>query len=135
MTGLVNDIADKAIQDDVCSDKDDKAHALKSGGGKDYYGRYLKLGPTFILLLVDYWAWARWYPTPIWIEICGDNWENGHKYKPTMAPLASLHPPRLFISDGNLPYVPILLLCGEEKDKVVRDAVDQLRAVKKLLTT
>ena len=113
---LIDDIVKGLIKDGV-ADRNDLAAAG--------WGRYLSLQNRCVSLRISLTAWRRFGVTPLWCKISS---EEGV-------------PPRLVMGqfdgargddNGDL-LIPIRVSTGVERDKVVSDAVDQMRHLARLL--
>ena len=115
--GLIDDISDRLIADAVA----DTRGLTRSG-----WGRYLRLHGRFGLWLgVDLGAWARWGITPIWSEH-----NTNSSFSGVEGQIQQVE--KLFDGaqeHGGRLYIPIRLEIGVERERVVDDAVRQMRRI------
>ena len=120
---LISDITDKLVQNDVFSRK-----GLRPSHSWTCIGRYLKAYDRF-----GFWfgisldLWRDNGKTPLWWNSnCGDNWSGIEGYHRDVANLI----PGLIVNDSHKHInVPIFLLAGEEKDRVIEHAVNQMHDI------
>jgi hypothetical protein len=125
---LIADTVDAAVQAGLAD-----VSGLRSSGGWDFFGRFLRLAGWECFLGVYYVRWANDRATPLWLDIRGGA-VNNIEVLQALAPLRHEDPPRLIETDGRL-LVPIFLPEGVERDDVRADLDDQLRRVHNLLAT
>ena len=94
--------------------------------GYSYTGQYLYLREEYRLWLgVDLGSWKRWGRTPIWSEHDTADARSGLQGRMQYAQ----HVFRQAEASGNWLCLPIHLTTGVDRDRVVRDAVCQLRRI------
>lgn len=118
---LIEEIVDRLVAERVASTK-----GLRPTHGYTSAGRYLSVHAKFGLWLgVDLMAWRDWGITPIWSEHNTTTDFSGIEGKVRQAE-------QLFDyaheADGWL-YIPIRLTTGAERDRVIDDAVRQMRGI------
>ena len=121
---LISEIVDRLV-----------AKGIANKGGRScsyhYAGRYLRLHGRFgIWLGVHLKSWRRWGLTPIWSEHNTDDpgW-SGIKNGVREAELAFKKRNVEAKIDGTLLSIPIRLMTGVDRDRVIMDAVDQLSSI------
>ena len=118
-SGLIEEIVGRLVEDGIASTKGQgRSH------GYTWMGRYLCLHGKFRLWLgVALWRWRYWGITPLWSEHNTSHSLSGLEGKVGQAL-------QLFDNahqvDGTL-YIPIRLTTGVERDRVIDDAVRQMR--------
>ena len=120
-TGLIEDVATRLVTDRIAETK-----GLRQGHTYTAAGRYLSLHSKFgVWLGVDLEGWRDRGITPIWLEHDTNGSFSGIEGKSRQAE-------KLFDdaqeSDGCL-YIPIRLAIGAERDRVLDDAVRQMRGI------
>ena len=118
---LIEEIVDRLVADGIASTK-----GLRPTHGYTSAGRYLSVHAQFGLWLgVDLMAWRDWGITPVWSEHNTTTDFSGIEGKVRQAE-------QLFDNaheaDGWL-YIPIRLTTGAERDRVIDDAVRQMRGI------
>lgn len=129
LSNLVQEIADVAVQQGICSRE-------RLRPTHDWYsaGTYLWLGKFGMWLGVDAENWARLGISPMWCYF--DSSEEFGKARVVRELLrgwngSSLH--RAYDNNDRSVIIPIVLKCGAEKQVVTKDAVEQLRVLRELL--
>ncbi len=108
-----------------CLENKGLARPGRLGGGADYIGRTLAVGKEFrFKLWVGVWftPWRDSGMTPIWCEIYRGEWGGLSGHWSTVK--------RMFRNHGEQRdrlCFPLRLACGVDKDRVIEDAVSQMR--------
>ena len=126
---LIEEIVDRLVADGIASKQDrGDGKRLKPTHGWNSAGRYLCAHKRFGLWLgVDLEAWRDYEITPVWWELNPGDPFSGVQGK-------SLQPIRNMVDDvqetdaGQL-RIPIRLTTGAERDRVIDDAVQQMRSI------
>lgn len=118
---LIEEIVGRLKTDGIASTKD-----LRPTHGWYSAGRYLRVHEKFGLWLgVDLKAWREWGITPIW-TCHGSKRFSGLKGRIRQA--EELFSDSQIHANGDL-YIPIRLTTGTEQDRVIDDAVQQMRSI------
>jgi hypothetical protein len=124
LADLANSIMQKAVADGVMSSK---TKIGRYGPGHGWYraGMYAKFRNAGCFLGMDHELWSMFGRTPIWVSFSGTEGRPERLHEVLRAWL-NADPPRAYSKDGKI-LIPVLLAVGVEKDRVVADAVRQLR--------
>ena len=126
-TGLIDEIVKRLVAEGV-GDTD----GLGTSRGLEVQGRYLRMHARFEAWLgVDLYAWGKWGITPIWAEHNTRSSSSGIEGQIRQAELLF---DNVQEDDGWL-YLPIRLTTGVERERVVDDAVLQMRSIAEKLRT
>ena len=118
---LIEEIVGRLVTDGIADTK-----GLRPTHSYTSAGRYLRLHAKFGLWLgVDLTAWRNWGITPIWAEYNTDDSFSGVQGKIRQAKTLFGDAQE---TDGQL-YIPIRLTTGAERDRVIDDAVQQMRSI------
>ena len=124
---LIDEIVERLVTDGIAETK-----GLRPGNSSTATGRYLRMHAKFVAWLgVDFYAWCEWGITPIWSEHNASSSSSGIEGKIQRAELLF---DNVQESSGWL-YLPIRLTTGAERERVVDDAVRQLRSIAEKLRT
>jgi len=116
-TDLIDAIVGRLKTDGLADTK-----KLRKGSGYTHAGRFLRLHKRFVMWLgVNQEAWRNWGITPLWIESQFSIVEGG-------IVKVEKHFPDAQEKDGWL-CIPIRLTAGVERDRVIDDAVQQVRRI------
>ena len=116
---LIGNIVEFLVTERVASTR-----RLNPAHGWHRTGRYLRLYGRFGLWLGFHrLAWKRWGLTPIWTRHSDDSDWSGLRIREAknLFSQAKVH--------GDFLYLPIRLTTGVDRDRVVQDAVEQLRCI------
>lgn len=72
--------------------------------------------------------WANHGHGPLWIAFADDEWGRAGEVAGVFRAEVDADPPGALLEKGNF-YVPLQIVAGADKDRVIDDAVRQLRAI------
>lgn len=120
-SGLIEEIVGRLVADRIADTKN-----LRTSHNYTSIGRYVRLHSRFGSWLgVDLVAWRGWGITPIWSEHNTNDSFSGVQGKIQQA--AQLFPDAQ--EDGDRLAIPIRLTTGAERDRVIDNAVRQMRSI------
>jgi hypothetical protein len=123
LTNLSWEIVDAACQVGILSVKGLKVTPRDYGGG-----RYAAFKAAGCWLGVDHEMWSTRGRSPIWIDFTDDDWGRAERLREPLRAWLSADPPLAFADDSGI-QIPVLLAVGVEKERVIADAVRQIREV------
>src|SRR5580658_675830 len=82
---------------------------------------------------LDHELWSTRGRSPIWIRFKSGTWGRSERVGEPLRPWLNADPPRAYPPDGEV-QVPVLLAVGVERERVVEDAVRQLRDLREMLS-
>jgi hypothetical protein len=118
LADLIPDLTGQAVALGIA----DRA-GLREAHGWYYAGRYLKVGPAVAWLGISHKHWLRYGITPLWIGF--HNTESG-RAPFVLEALKAWTPPRLF-EEGGHALVPLTVLPGVTRERVLEDLLDQVK--------
>ncbi len=126
MTDVVQRTAARGVSEGFVS-----IDSLRASHSWERVGRYILLpasdgfGAWFG---ISFRRWQRYGSTPLWVEFPDTGWGRASEVADILEPWAE-QGGLLTCTDGGLFCVAVALTAGEELDRVVRDAADQLEAI------
>jgi hypothetical protein len=96
---------------------------LIASAGHGWYGRYLRLKGYGAVIQFSAWNWSKWSMSPLWLGVKGEDWKRSAKVRDAL-----LRSSIEFREDDQHEYcfIPIRLTTGEERERVIADALDQI---------
>jgi hypothetical protein len=125
---LVNGIVDQAANSHILDVKKLKPTHFIYGTG-----RYVAFPTAGCWLGLDHELWSTRGRSPIWIRFKSGTWGRSERVGEPLRPWLNADPPRAYPADGEV-QVPVLLAVGVERERVVEDAVRQLRDLREMLS-
>lgn len=126
---LAQCIVTQAIADDLLSIRTSKRGRYQLAPGWYSSGRYAKFQNAGCWIGLDHKLWSMFGRTPIWVSFGGSE---GRADRLHDVLRAWLNDDRAYSHDGKI-LIPLLLAVGVEKERVVADAVRQLRELNEVL--
>jgi len=120
---LVDEITDQLREDNLCSTK-----GLRASAGSGYYGRYMKIDSYGCFLQFNAELWCEQHETPLWLSIHDSEWGYPDNGKERLRSLLLESPPRL-VEDKDGLYIPLFVLIGVEKNRVLESLVAQIKEI------
>lgn len=127
LTRLAWEIVDAACQEELLSIKGLQVVAKNYGGG-----RYAAFKTAGCWVGLDHEMWSLRGRSPLWIEFDKGDWSRADRLREPLRGWLNADPPRAF-AEGKAIQVPVLIQVGAEKDRVVADAVRQIRELDELI--
>jgi hypothetical protein len=132
-TEIIDDLATAAVNEGLCSKKDNKGRALTPGTGAGYYGRYLRMGAAIVFVALEYRNWARSGATPFWLR--AEAKDAPDLVSRLRASAGAKGSDSRVIDEGSSIWTPLRVPAGLEKTAVVEALLEQLRDIATLSTT
>lgn len=127
LTMLASEIVDAACQEHLLSIKGLNVSARDYGGG-----RYANFYAAGCWVGLDHEMWSLRGRSPLWIEFDKRSWKHTERLREPLRGWLNADPPRAFAENKGI-HVPVLILLGAEKDRVIADAVRQIRELHELM--
>jgi hypothetical protein len=129
LADLASDIVDHAVAERILDVKGLKATHFIHGSG-----RYAAFKWAGCWLGLNHEMWSTRGRTPIWMNFSRNDWGRADLLREPLRAWLGAEPPRAYVNDANgWIYVPVLLAVAVEKDRVVADAVRQIRELDEVL--
>jgi hypothetical protein len=96
-------------------------------------GRYATFPTAGCWLGLDHQMWSAHGRSALWIHFSKGDWGRAERLHESLHAWLTADPPRAYAEAGEI-QIPLLLPFGVEKERVVQDAVRQLRDLKKMLS-